>query len=134
MTTAEIQNLILDQTGIKTSVKKLSGSMKQHLCFSPMFQNGSYPEYPTEWRREFVKQFKVLPGLGNYQNSTQIHILKINIEEGEPMKFKKENKPKTIHEMNVREWGSQNSQLRLDKAAARHAKAVRQGKDTVRYY
>ena len=61
MTKKEIQAEILEQTGIKTTVKKMSGSMKKYICFSPQLQNGIYPNLPFEWRKEYIKKFKTLP-------------------------------------------------------------------------
>lgn len=134
MTKAEIQTEILEQTGIKTTVKKLSGSMKAYLCFTPQLQNGVYPSFPFNWHMEYIKKFKTLPNCPNFSSNTQLNILAVNIEEGEQIRYKKEKKPKTIQELKVKEWGSKNSQLRLDKAAARYAnKARKEGYNGPRY-
>lgn len=133
-TIAEIQTQIFEQTGIKTSVKKLTGSMKHHICFTPMFQGGKYPEFPFKWRQTFVKQFKIAGDLGNWASSTGIDILKINITESEPIKYQKERKPKLLDtDTPQKGWGSKNSQLRLDKATQRNAVRLRKG-NTARYY
>jgi hypothetical protein len=117
--TKEIQMAILEKTGLKTSVKKGIGSHKGYFIFSPMFQNGAYPEFPFEWRQEFVKQFEQVGDKFNHACGTQILIFGIDKEE---MKFKTERKPTPIEEMKVRIWGSKNSQIRLDKASRRAAK------------
>lgn len=129
MTTAQIQESILTQTGIKTSVKKLTGSMKQHIRFAAMLQNGLYPKFDFTWRN----QFKNARGFGNFADDYSIDIHIAHIEPGEPMQFKRERKPKTIDEMSVKRWGSKNSQMRLDKATRRNAKKLRAG-TTARYW
>lgn len=136
MKVSELQEIILKETGLKTSVKKQSGSMKFHYAFTPLFQNGEYPKYPIEWGREFKKQFKTLPGLGNYfTNGNILDILAINFTEYDPIKYPKERKPKPFTEDSpVQTWGSKNSQVRLDKAVARYAKALRRGENRARYY
>jgi len=136
MKVSEIQEMILSQTGIKTSVKKNVGSMKHHTSFRPMFQGGEYPNYPFEWVREFAKQFKSNAVSGNYCSNTQIDILNINISEYDPILYKKESKPKSIEELNVQQWGSKNSQMRLDKTAARYAKKRKglNGNNMVKYW
>jgi pyruvate formate-lyase activating enzyme-like uncharacterized protein len=134
MKVSEIQTLIFEQTGIKTSVKKMTGSMKFHYSFTPQFQGGEYPKYPYEWAKEFIKQFKTVPGHGNYfVNGNILDILSLNFTEYDPISYKKERKPKTIEQQAVKQWGSKNSQLRLDKATARNAKRLRAG-TTARYY
>jgi len=123
MKVSELQAAIFEQTGLKTSVKKQTGSMKHHYAFTPLFQNGEYPKYPIEWGRELVKQFKTIPGNGNYfTNGNILDILAINFTEYDPIQYKKERKPKTIEQMKGRTWGSKNSQMRLDKASRRAAK------------
>ncbi len=83
MTRSEIQQKILAETGIKTSVKKLNGSMKKYTCFSPMFQDGKYPQFPIEWAREFKKQFHAIgTDSGCFYGSTSIDILTAHIEIG----------------------------------------------------
>jgi hypothetical protein len=133
MKVSEIQTAILEQTGIKTSVKSGKGSLKMYLIFSPMFQNGIYPEFPFDWRQKFGSNYPETEPPTVFVGGTQIHLHK-SVVEGEAIQYKKECKPKPIDEMKVRQWGSKNSQIRLDKAAARHAKALRQGRDTVRYW
>ncbi len=133
MKTSEIQELILAETGIKTSVRKLSGSMKNYLSFRCLFQGGDYPKFTHEWRTIFVKQFNTTPGFGNYHSDYSIEILNINISEYDPILYKKERKPKPIEEQKVKTWGSKYSQLRLDKATMRNAKKLRAG-TTARYY
>ncbi len=134
MKVSEIQIAILEQTGIKTSVKKYTGSMKHHYGFTPLFQDGKYPNYPYEWAREFIKQFATIPGYRNYfVNGNILDILALNFTDYDPIKYQKERKPKPIEEMKVKQWGSKNSQLRLDKATERNAKKLRAG-TTARYY
>lgn len=125
----EIQQSILDSTGIKTSVKKLTGSMKDYIRFSAMFQGGDYPKFSFEFRNEFKNSL----GGGNFASDYSFDIKQIYIDESEQLTFKKERKPKTIDETKVKSWGSKNSQLRLDKAASRHAKRAING-NTVRYW
>lgn len=132
-TAAEIQQLIFEQTGIKTSVKKLTGSSKDYLCFSPMLQSGKYPEFDFTWRQEYKNTFKETEPPQIFVNGTQIQIHKSLLSDTEPIKYKKERKSKTIEEMSVKTWGSKNSQLRLDKATQRNAKRLRAG-TTARYY
>lgn len=88
MKTSEIQTMILENTGIKTSVKKGTGSMKNYISFSPMFQNGTYPCFPFDFTREFPKQFKTTPGNTNFASGTVIDILNINFDEIDSIKFK----------------------------------------------
>jgi hypothetical protein len=135
-TTSQIQELILEQTGIKTSVKKGKGSVKHTITFSPILQNGIYPEFPFEWRRKFISQF---PDHGNEfssANGTQIHICIADFKQDDPIFFKREKKAKPVSEMSVKQWGSANSQIRLDKTAARYAKKRRgpNGDKMVKYW
>ena len=129
MNTAEIQTAIFEQTGIKTSVKKLTGSMKHWTRFSPMLQGGIHPKYPFEWRQAFKATFAGQTFADDYS----LEILTTSFEASEPIHYKKEHKPKTIEQMSVRQWGSANSQMRLDKATARNAKRLLTG-NVARYY
>ena len=131
LSTKDIQNLVLEKTGIKVSVKKGAGSERGYFIFTPMFQNGAYPKIPIEFARELVKQYPGEEPHPNFASNSQILFYDLTEDS---TKFKTEHKPKSVEEMSVRTWGSKNSQLRLDKASARHAKAVAQGKDTVRYW
>lgn len=107
MKVSELQEIILAQTGIKTSVRKYTGSMKNHYSFRPQFQGGRYPKFPYEWANEFKKQFQTLPGFGNYfTNGDMLDILAINFTEYDPIIYKKERKPKTIDQLNVKQWGA----------------------------
>lgn len=135
MKISEIQQTIFDETGIKTSVKNPSGSMRGYVTFSPMFQNGAYPDFPIEWARAFKELFPKCSVKTMFVSNSQINIYH-GVERDEPIKFKKENKPKTREEMKVREWGSANSQLRLDKAASRYGKKRRgpNGDGMVKYW
>lgn len=133
MKVAEIQQQIFEQTGYKTSVKMITGSMKYHLRISVMFQGGIYPKFDFNWRNEFIKQFKLVGQWGNFSNDHALDILKTNFEDLTPIIYKKESKPK---QGKAREWGSENSQMRLDKASARYAKKLRgsNGDNMARYY
>lgn len=123
MKISEIQTAIFEQTGLKTGCKKLTGSMKRHISIYPIFQNGSYPNFNFEWLQEFKKQFKGIPETDTYPycSTTSLDLPAANFEY-DPIKYKKENKPKPIEQMKGREWGSKNSQMRLNKASARAAK------------
>jgi hypothetical protein len=127
-TVSDFQEMILKETGIKTSVKKGTGSMKEYIIFSPMFQNGSYPSFPFEWYRQLSTKYSKI-----FVSGTSID-LHNTIVSGEPVSYKKERKPKPMDQQSVRQWGSENSQMRLDKKAASYAKKLRQGKNIARYY
>jgi hypothetical protein len=136
MKVSEIQQAIFEQTGLKTSFKKMTGSMKYHVKIWPIFQGGKYPSFSFEWANEFKKQFK--PDLAHdcfpYGSISEINIPAINFTEIDPISYKKEAKPKPIDESKVMKgWGSKNSQMRLDKATARNAVKLRAG-TTARYY
>jgi hypothetical protein len=135
MKISEVQQTIFDETGIKTSVKKGTGSMRGYTFFRPMFQNGDYPKFSIEWAREFKERFPKCSVKPMFCSTTEINIYH-GIEIDEPLKFKKESKPKSIEQMKVREWGSKNSQMRLDKTAARYAKKRRGagGDSMVKYW
>lgn len=120
-TVSEVQAIIFEQTGIKTSVKRGTGSVKDYLTFSPMFQCGKYPEFPFEWRRKFQAQYPETIPETVFTSSTQIK-LHITAITGEAIQYKKERKPLPLEQMNQRQWGSKNSQMRLDKASRRAAK------------
>lgn len=134
-TTSEIQRTIYLETGIKTSVKNGTGSMRGYVIFSSMFQDGKYPEFPFSWRRDFQKRFPDDNKRPMFVGSNQIHIY-YGIQKDEPIKYNTERKPKPISEMKVREWGSENSQMRLDKKASRYAKKRRgpSGDRMVKYW
>lgn len=132
-TTFQVQLYIHEKTGIKTSVKKLTGSMKGYISIRPMFQDGKYPQFPFEFTQELK------PLLKEFSSSMHpvfcaINYIDIYGIENDPIKYQKERKPKPIDETKpVKGWGSKNSQLRLDKATARNAKRLRSGA-TARYY
>lgn len=133
-TIQEVQKTLYEQTGLKTSVKKLKGSMKNYVMISAMFQNGNYPKFEFEYGRNFIKKFRNFGDDENGFSLTHFTLLIQNFTDLTPMKFKTEKKPKTIEEMKVREWGSKNSQMRLDKKSAAYAKKGRQGRNQARYY
>lgn len=134
MTASEIQNFILDKANLKTSVKIFkNGSMKGYVRIMPIYQNGSYPSIP----REVWGELKELLSKYDYANFplfcgySEISVFGI---EDDRIQMKKEAKPKEIAETKVKHWGSKNSQMRLDKAAARYADKIRSGKNVARYY
>lgn len=134
MKVSEYQNKILTETGLKTSVRKGSGSMKHHLVFTPMFQGGQRPKFPIEWAREQRGLFQS-NGHGVFSTPECLDIPAFNFSEFDPVRYKAERKPKPIDTNTpAKGWGSKNSQLRLDKAAARYGKALRRGENRARYY
>ena len=133
MKASEIQTKILQETGLKTSVKKYTaGSMRGYVRIMPIFQKGSYPSLPFD----FVQKLKSELALFDYANKpvfctcSDISVYQI---EDDRIPMKKENKPKDIETKKVKVWGSKNSQIRLDKAATRYAVRLRKG-DCARYY
>jgi len=138
MKIADIQAQIFEQTGLKTSVKKMTGSMKHHVKIWPIFQGGEYPKFPFEWANEFKKQFKNFPEIDcfAYSSPMEFNIPAGNFTDLTPINYKKESKPKDIEQMSVKQWGSKNSQMRLDKTAARYGKKLRgpNGDKMVRYW
>lgn len=133
MKVSEIQTAIFEQTGLKTSIKKNSGSMKEHYTIWPIFQNGSYPSFPAAWVRDFGKQFKPFGKAFPYCGTSQLDIPIPNITVYDPINYKKESKPKPLDDGKpMKGWGSKNSQMRLDKASVRNAKKLMKG-TTARY-
>lgn len=135
MKVSEIQTAIFEQTGIKTSVKKMNGSMKRHIKIWPIFQGGKYPDFPFDWLQDFKKQFKGIPETDTWPYCTVSDLnLPAALFEFDPIQYPKESKPKPIDDGKpMKGWGSKNSQMRLDKAAARNAIKMRKG-GTARYY
>lgn len=133
MTIQQIQETILNETGIKTSVRKNKGSMKHHITIRPIFQNGSYPNFPFEWVTKFRDQFKNVGDTFPYGSTLQIDLPIALFEDTTPTVYKKERKPKPIEQQTGKTWGSKNSQMRLDKAAGRYAKKLNKG-GCARYY
>jgi len=133
---SEIQAAIFEQTGLKTSAKKMTGSMKRHIKIWPIFQGGIYPNFPYEWLSEFKKQFKGIPETDTFPYCTVTDLnLPAALFEFDPIKYPKESKPKPIDPDKAgKGWGSKNSQMRLDKAAARYSAAIRRGENRARYY
>jgi len=134
MKASEIQQLILSETGLKTSVKQYTkGSMKGYLRIMPIFQNGCYPSIPFD----FVQSLKSKLSNFDYANKptfctcSDISVYQI---EDDRLEMKKERKPKQVDPSKpIKGWGSKNSQMRLDKATARNAKKMNKG-GVVRYY
>lgn len=125
MKVSEIQQAIFEQTGLKTSFKRMTGSMKHHVKIWPIFQGGQYPKFPFDWANEFKKQFKAdLPhDCYPYGSIGELNIPAINFTEIDPIQYEKEAKPKPIDPNKpMKGWGSKNSQMRLDKASRRAAK------------
>jgi len=133
MTAKYIQQIIFNDTGLKTSVKKGTGSMKGYLIITPMFQSGEYPNFPFEFTQELKNKLSEFD-YDNYPlfcSTGQISIYGILDER---MQFKRESKPKPIDNNKTQKgWGSKNSQIRLDKATARYAKRMSKG-GCARYY
>jgi len=106
--------------------------MKAYLTIRPLYQGGEYPKIPFDLTielRELTKQYSV-PGQPNFYTTMEVNISGL-LDERET--FKKERKPKPIEQQSVKQWGSKNSQMRLDKATARYAKKLNKGGCT-RYY
>lgn len=134
MTAKDIQLSILSETSIKTTVSFIKkGSMKGYIRIRPMFQNGSYPSYPTELIKNLKEKLKGFD-YGDYPlfcSTSDIHVFDI-IDDRVVMK--KESKPKPLDPDKITKgWGSKNSQMRLDKATARNAVKMAKG-NTARYY
>lgn len=125
MTAKEIQTIILNETGLKTSVKKGTGSMKGYVTIWPKFQDGKYPNIPFE----LTKKLKSILSDFDYENkplfcsTSEISVYLISDEK---INFKNEKKPKEENGVS-NPWGSKNSQIRLDKATKRYAKKLRKG-------
>lgn len=134
MTASEIQEKVLSETGLKTSVKKYtSGSMKGYIKIMPIYQKGSYPSLPFD----FVQKLKAELAAFDYANKpllcTCSDLCVYGIED-DRIRMKTERKPKEIDPTKpMKGWGSKNSQLRLDKATARNAKKLNKG-GVARYY
>ena len=133
MKISEIQTLIFERTGLKTTARHNKGSMKGYITIRPMFQGGEYAQFPIEFAREIKSKFKTFGDNYPICGTQDINIPIQNITEFDPIRYKKENKPKPIEETKQRSWGSKNSQLRLDKATARNAVKMQKG-NTARYY
>lgn len=133
MKISEIQTVIFERTGLKTTARHNKGSMKGYITIRPMFQGGKYAEFPIQFAREIKSMFKTFGDNAPMCGTQDINIPIQNITDFDPIRYKKENKPKPIEEMKQRTWGSKNSQLRLDKATARNAVKMSKG-NTARYY
>lgn len=81
MTKSEIQALILKETGIKTSVRQLTGSMKNHTRFLSKSTNGVCIKFDHTWRTNFLKQFSKIPGHMNYHDDYSLNILNVNFDD-----------------------------------------------------
>jgi len=132
MTAKEIQEFLFDETGLKTSVKKMTGSMKGYLKIWPIFQNGVYPNIPFEIANELKLKLKEFNHPNNPVFCSTMEIDVYGVVD-DRIKYKKESKPKSREEMKVKEWGSKNSQMRLDKASARYAKKIARGDNCATY-
>jgi hypothetical protein len=123
MTAAQIQEIILTEAGLKTSVKVYkSGSMNGYVRIMPIFQDGRYPSLPIA----LVQKLKTLLSDFDYSNKplycscSDVCVYQIVDDR---LQMKKESKPKEIDENKISKgWGSKNSQMRLDKASKRAAK------------
>lgn len=133
-TTSEIQQYILDKTGLKTGVRKLHGSMKGYFMIYPLFQNNEHPKIPFELGRELKAILKSDPVNPTFCSVDSIDVHESNGFTNDAVKMKSERRQKSPEEMKVKGWGSKNSQLRLDKATARLAKRMQNGTTGVRFY
>lgn len=131
MTTKEFQQMLHDKTGLKISVKKGAGSMKGYFMFWPQFQGGEYPMFNHEQIKEIGINFKGTEEKPNFFTTSEVYIYGLEFEQN--ITFKKESKPKDISQMTVKQWGSKNSQIRLDKAIKRNAKRMQNG-NTAKYW
>jgi len=133
MTAAEIQTRILNETGLKTSVKAFkTGSMRGYVRIMPMYQGGEYPSFPFD----FIQALKNDLSEFDYANKPLLCTCSDICVYGmidDSVLMKKESKPKNKEQIPVKGWGSKNSQMRLDKAAARNAKKMQKG-NTARYW
>lgn len=132
-TISNIQDEILLKTGIRTSVKKGSGSMRGYLYITPMFQNGDYPLIPFDLCSELKSLLSIFDSNNKplFCSTSAIIIHGITDDRKE---FKKERKPKPIDPDKITKgWGSKNSQMRLDKAIARNVVKTSKG-GNARYY
>ncbi len=129
---SEVQNYILEHAGLKTSVRVGKGSMKGYLIVIPIFQNDCYPDIDFKVTRELEK---ILDEYDKHPNPVFCSVSTISVAglNDDRINMKKERKPKEISEMKVKQWGSKNSQMRLDKATERNAKRMNKG-NTARYY
>lgn len=124
MTAAEIQKIILDETGIKTSVRKLKGSMNGYVRIMPIYQNNTYPSLPLE----LVQRLAIELAAYNYEEKplfcgrSDISIYGIDSESTYMKREAKQKEP-----AQAKGWGSKNSQIRLDKAVRRNAVKLRKG-------
>lgn len=135
MTVKELQQQIFTDTGLKTTVSKCKGSMKGYIRVMPMFQGGKYPNFPHDYLPKIKAEFKDYDSHEKplFVTVSEVHIYGIDSED--TGKYKRERKPKQIDEnSNSKQWGSKNSQMRLDKAAARYAKLLRKDGNRARYY
>lgn len=121
-TTKEIQEYIFTHTQIKTSVKKGTGSMKGYYIFTPLFQNGSYPNFPFDFVQSL---YPLLPDSDINPTFAAIGNISVYGLTDDRIEYKKERKPLPITEKKTKSWGSKNSQMRLDKAGARFGKRLR---------
>lgn len=131
-TAKEIQLFILETSGIKTSTRKGTGSMKGYFIIWPIYQNNAYPNIPIAVVQQLKEQLK------EYDFSEKPLLCTCSdisvyglIDEREAMK--KERKQTQVSDKPTKGWGSKNSQLRLDKATARNAKKLKNG-GVARYY
>lgn len=124
MEVAELQAKIYEETGIKTSVKKQTGSMKNYIMISPMFQGGQYPSFPFDFARKMQEQYPGQEPKPNFFSVSSFHVYGLTTDNA--IKYKKENKAKQVENQSSAQWGSKNTQLRLDKASSRYAKRLKQ--------
>lgn len=131
MTAADIQARIFEAAGLKTSVKKGTGSMKGYVIIWPIFQGGKFPSLPFDFVQELKRELQPFNSVQHpvFCSTNEISVYGISDDRTE---FKKERKPLPIEQQKVKMWGSKNSQIRLDKAIRRNAKNMQKG-NTARY-
>lgn len=76
MTTKDFQALLIDITGYKIGISKLTGSMKDYIRFKPLKSGGFYPEYTKEHitainslplRDRFISDYSIDVHIKNFQ-------------------------------------------------------------------
>lgn len=144
-TVKEIQLKIFNETGAQTSVKKMTGSMKRHLCFTSIKSKGIRKEFNFDWRQNFVKQFSCNSIDGNYHSEIQIEILLSNFSDIEAINYRQKEKRAPIQPEPIESKGAailghncgnnrqHRRQVKLDKAARIYSKKLRAGYNIPRY-
>ena len=133
MTTGEIQLKVFEMSGLKTSVRKGTGSMKGYFIVSPNFQGGEYPKIPRECWESMAKDLKEYDNPPNDLLCGYSNISVYGIVDSGRINYKREKRNHIVDDGKpIKGWGSKNSQIRLDKASARNGKRLKAG-TTARY-